>query len=299
MKDATLCFALQGNPPPADARQSAGRKVLLGLKKAGFGQGKFDGFGGKIEAGETALAAAIRELEEECGLKAEPEQTQYVAHLVFVFPSRPEWSQIVHAFVATQWTGTPVETVEMIPTWFDRQDIPYAQMWDDSAYWLPRVLAGGRVRGRFVFQADNATVGRVVLEPLDEVRAAQLAVRTESAPADWSWGRHWADELEAVALALRRRFPQGNDPFQMMACLLEECGELAQQVNHFEGSGIKREKYGQPDRAKLAQEVKGVLLCALRVAQHYGIEDELRASIAGSYARLTAEGYVQEGEHEA
>jgi 8-oxo-dGTP diphosphatase len=182
MQDATLCFVLQGDPF---------HRILLGLKKVRFGQGKFDGFGGKIEAGETPLAAAIRELEEESGLRALPEHVQYVAHLVFVFPAKPEWSQIVHAFVATQWTGTPVESVEMIPTWFDVQDIPYARMWDDSTYWLPRILAGGRLQGRFVFRPDNATVGHVVLEPLDELAAAQLAARTESEPADWEWGRDW------------------------------------------------------------------------------------------------------------
>lgn len=287
MKDATLCFVVGGNPPS---------KILLGLKKVGFGQGKYDGFGGKIEAGETPLGAAVRELEEESGLRVMPEQVQYVAHLVFVFPAKPEWSQIVHAFVATQWTGTPAESVEMVPTWFGLDDIPYARMWDDSAYWLPRVLAGGRLRARFVFEPDNATVGHVVLEPLDEHVASQLAARTKGDPVDWAWGRHWADELMAVILGLQRRFPQGNEPYQIMTRLLEESRELAQQINHLEGSGVKREKWGQPDRAKLAKEVQDVLRCALQVAHHYGIEGELRASIANSYGRLIAEGYIQEGE---
>ena len=287
MKDATLCFVVQGDPI---------RKVLLGLKKAGFGQDKFDGFGGKIELGETPLVAAVRELEEESGLRAVPERMRYVAHLTFVFPNKPDWSQIVHAFVASQWQGEPVETLEMIPTWFDLQDIPYARMWDDSAYWVARILAGGRLRGRIVFRPDNSTVGHAVLEPLDEPTAARLAGRTESDPADWSWGRDRAAELEAVVLGLRRRFPQGDDPFQIMTCLLEEGGELAQQVNHFQGTGVKREKYGPPDRVRLANEVKGVLINALRLARHYGIEPELQAEIAGSYARLVAEGYLQEGE---
>jgi len=289
MNDATLCFVVQGNPI---------QRVLLGFKKGGFGAGKYDGFGGKIEAGETPRVAAMRELEEESGLSASPDGMRYVAHLVFLFPNKPEWSQIVHAFVATQWTGTPAESDEMVPTWFDLQDIPYAQMWDDSAYWVPRILTGGRLRARVVFRPENATVGHVVIEPLDELSAAQIAARTASDPADWSWGRHWTDELTAVALGLQRRFPQGNDPFQIMTCLLEEGGELAQQVNHFEGSGIKREKCGQPDRAKLANEVKGVLINALRVAQHYKVEGELRASIAGTYERLIAEGHVQQGEGE-
>jgi 8-oxo-dGTP diphosphatase / 2-hydroxy-dATP diphosphatase len=34
--------------------------VLLGLKKKGFGKGKWNGFGGKVEKNETILEAAIR-----------------------------------------------------------------------------------------------------------------------------------------------------------------------------------------------------------------------------------------------
>jgi 8-oxo-dGTP pyrophosphatase MutT (NUDIX family) len=40
-------------------------RLLLGMKKRGFGAGKWNGFGGKIEVGETPRAAAIREMKEE------------------------------------------------------------------------------------------------------------------------------------------------------------------------------------------------------------------------------------------
>lgn len=35
-------------------------RVLLGLKKKGFGAGKWNGFGGKVEQGETILEGAKR-----------------------------------------------------------------------------------------------------------------------------------------------------------------------------------------------------------------------------------------------
>lgn len=100
------------------------------------------------------------------------------------------------------------------------------------------------------------------------------------------------EKLLAINRGLNRKFPKGNDPFQIMTRLLEECGELAQQVNHFEDSGVKREKHGQPDRAKLAKEVQGVLCCALQITQYYGIERELEAAIEDSYQRLKADGFV-------
>ena len=43
-------------------------RVLLGMKKRGFGAGKWNGFGGKLEPGETVVEAAAREVQEECGL---------------------------------------------------------------------------------------------------------------------------------------------------------------------------------------------------------------------------------------
>ena len=45
-------------------------QILLGLKKRGFGMGKLNGFGGKVEAGESVKEAAIRELFEESSLEA-------------------------------------------------------------------------------------------------------------------------------------------------------------------------------------------------------------------------------------
>jgi NTP pyrophosphatase (non-canonical NTP hydrolase) len=103
-------------------------------------------------------------------------------------------------------------------------------------------------------------------------------------------------KLYAVSRGLNRRFADGRDPFQIMTRLLEEGGELAQMVNHFEGTGIKRQKYGEPDKTKLAGEIKNVLTCALQVAVHYGVEAELEETIEWSYQRLKSEGWLEDGE---
>ena len=39
-------------------------------------------------------------------------------------------------------------------------------MWDDARYWLPRVLAGERVRATFSYADDCETVARVSVGPL-------------------------------------------------------------------------------------------------------------------------------------
>lgn len=91
---------------------------------------------------------------------------------------------------------------------------------------------------------------------------------------------------------LNKRFPKGNEPFQIIARLAEECGELAAEVNHFEGAGVKAEKWGEPDRGKLAKEIMDVVRCALQVAMYYEIEDELDATINTHRQRMVEKGLI-------
>lgn len=93
---------------------------------------------------------------------------------------------------------------------------------------------------------------------------------------------------------LNAKFPAGDEPFQIVSRLCEEAGELAQAVNHVEGTGIKAEKYGCPVRAQLAEEVHHVLRAALAVAVHYRLVDDVKRSIDHSTARLGADGYFRE-----
>jgi len=152
MKDRTLCFLMRGDPPA---------EVLLGFKKTGFGAGKYTGVGGKVEAGETIARAAVRELEEETGVRVTEQDIQYVGRLTFLFPAKPAWSQEVHVFRAAAWEGEAVEISEIKPVWFGVNQLPYEQMWQDAPHWLPGILAGERIRMRFVFEDDNETVREV------------------------------------------------------------------------------------------------------------------------------------------
>ncbi len=90
---------------------------------------------------------------------------------------------------------------------------------------------------------------------------------------------------------LNAKFPGGDAPFQIVSRLCEEAGELAQAVNHVEGTGIKTEKYGPPDRTQLAEEVHHVLRAALSA---YGVVEEVKRSIDRSSARLRADGYLHD-----
>lgn len=126
------------------------RRVLLAMKKRGFGQGRWNGPGGKIEPGESIEQAMVRECQEE--ISVTPLLYQKMAIHDFVFPEGQPDMQ-VHAFVCSKWRGEPAESEEMAPRWFDIDKIPYDQMWQDDKYWLPAVLAGRQLHTRFDFDA--------------------------------------------------------------------------------------------------------------------------------------------------
>lgn len=130
------------------------KRILLGLKKRGFGEGIPNGFGGKVEPGETVLEAAARELQEEAGITA---TLVHAGTLLFVVGSAPAFD--VHIFSATSYEGTPTETDEMKPEWFSLDAIPYDKMWTDDIHWMPLLLAGKPFVGRADFDPPDASKG--------------------------------------------------------------------------------------------------------------------------------------------
>jgi 8-oxo-dGTP diphosphatase len=138
-----------------------GPEVLLGLKKTGFGAGKWVGLGGHIEPGEKPAAAAVREVAEEAALLVPADSLQHLASIEFRFPTRPSWDQTADVFVTSVFQGEATESDEVAPRWFAEDALPLPLMWDDAQYWLPRVLAGERVDVVITFAADCATVARI------------------------------------------------------------------------------------------------------------------------------------------
>lgn len=89
-------------------------------------------------------------------------------------------------------------------------------------------------------------------------------------------------KLYEVAAKHTARFPNGNEPYQIVTRILEECGEVASEVNHFERSGIKSQKHGEPSKQKLADEIKQAMSCLAQLIQYYRIEEEFECSMDDS-----------------
>ncbi len=100
------------------------------------------------------------------------------------------------------------------------------------------------------------------------------------------------DKLYQLAKGYTNRFPNGNDPYQITARILEECGEVASEVNHFEKSGIKAQKHGEPSKQHMADEIKQAINVLIQLVVYYNVEDELEFSIERSLNKMKNEGLL-------
>lgn len=132
-------------------------EICLSMKKRGFGEGKWNGAGGKVELNESIEEGAIRETKEEIGV--EVLKLDKVARIKFDFINNPDWNLTAHAFFSDEWEGAVLESDEMKPVWFKVDDIPYNDMWLADKIWLPMVLEGNMIVGEVDFE-DSDTIAR-------------------------------------------------------------------------------------------------------------------------------------------
>ena len=143
----TLCFIVQGG------------RVLLMRKKRGIGAGKINAPGGKVDPGETPLAAAVRETEEEvCVTPLGPELR---GQLWFHFQDGPTLRCLI--YLAGEFAGEPRETAEAVPQWHPVDQLPYGEMWEDDRWWLPLLLAGKRFEGTVRVTGETVTGHEVAI----------------------------------------------------------------------------------------------------------------------------------------
>jgi len=136
-------------------------RILLGMKKRGFGAGRWNGFGGKVVATETIENGVKRELQEEAGI--EVKNIDKVGIIDFEFKDNPEILQ-VHIFKSDNFLGEPTESDEMKPQWFNIDEIPFKEMWPDDIYWIPLFLAGKKFKGKFLFEGSDIIIEKELIE---------------------------------------------------------------------------------------------------------------------------------------
>lgn len=153
MLNTTLIFLVK-------RKQNNISEICLGMKKRGFGKNRWNGVGGKVKESESIESAALREAKEE--FNVEIKKIQKVAELNFRFLTNPDFDNIVHVYLTEEWTGEPSDSEEMSPKWFKTEEIPYSNMWPDDIYWLPQVLRGNKLEGKFTLGENDNLIDNYV-----------------------------------------------------------------------------------------------------------------------------------------
>jgi 8-oxo-dGTP diphosphatase len=136
---AVLCFLLRDG------------EVLLIRKKKGFGAGKINGVGGRVEPGERPEEAAVREVFEEVGVRVRSLEPAGTLEF-YSADSEPDW--LIHVFLSRDFEGEPRESEEASPRWYRLGELPFEEMWEDDRVWLRYALSGKRVEGRFWYDRE-------------------------------------------------------------------------------------------------------------------------------------------------
>jgi 8-oxo-dGTP diphosphatase len=144
---AVLCFLRRKN------------QVLLINKKRGLGAGLVNAPGGRIEPGESPAEAAARETEEETGIK--PYNLDLMGDLSFQFTDG--YSLFAKIYIAWKYTGHLRETNEADPFWCSLKEIPFDNMWEDDKFWLPHLLSGRFISGKFIFDRDTMETMQIIV----------------------------------------------------------------------------------------------------------------------------------------
>lgn len=112
-------------------------------------QGKWNGLGGKLEAGETPEECAIREIQEESGLR--PISLKLKGFLTFPnFANDEDWYAFV--FVVDRFEGDLIESPEGNLQWIPDEQLLDLNLWEGDRIFLPWLDQPGFFSARFVYQ---------------------------------------------------------------------------------------------------------------------------------------------------
>ncbi len=145
LRKVTLCYLIDREKD----------KVLIAMKKRGFGAGKWNGVGGKLQDGESVEEALIRETKEEIGVNLKSFRKAGIIRFYFYGEGKQELNQEVNVFIADSWSGEPQESEEMQPKWTKISAIPFEEMWSDDRYWLKEALQGRYIDASFLFDEQS------------------------------------------------------------------------------------------------------------------------------------------------
>lgn len=139
---ATLCYV---------KRDGKTLMVHRNKKANDIHEGKWNGLGGKFEAGETPEMCVRREVEEEAGLVIQNPRL----HGLLMFPKFKGNDWYVFVFTATEFSG---ELSESSPegrlAWIEDERLTGLNLWASDHIFLPWIEAGKFFSAKFEYEGD-------------------------------------------------------------------------------------------------------------------------------------------------
>jgi 8-oxo-dGTP diphosphatase len=127
MKLATLCYVI-------DKKTNSTLMLHRVKKENDYHEGKWNGLGGKFELGESPEECAIREIEEECGLKVK--SVTMKGFITFpLFDGKDDW--YVFLFTSDEYEGKLIDSPEGNLAWVENDKLTDLNLWDGDRLFLP------------------------------------------------------------------------------------------------------------------------------------------------------------------
>lgn len=139
---ATLCYVEQ------DGRTLM---VFRDKKANDIHEGKWNGLGGKFEAGETPEECVRREVREEAGLVIRNPRL----HGLLMFPKFKGNDWYVFVFTATEFSGELIESPEGRLEWIDDDRFAGLNLWESDRIFLPWIQEGRFFSAKFEYEGDE------------------------------------------------------------------------------------------------------------------------------------------------
>ncbi len=113
-------------------------------------EGKWNGLGGKFEAGETPEECIRREVREEAGLFIQNPRL----HGLLMFPKFKGEDWYVFVFTATEFEGELIESPEGKLEWVDDEKLTSLNLWESDHIFLPWLEQGKLFSAKFEYEGD-------------------------------------------------------------------------------------------------------------------------------------------------
>ena len=142
---ATLCYV-----------KRAGHTLMVyrNKKPNDIHEGKWNGLGGKFEAGETPEDCVIREIHEESGLSIR--NPKLCGLLMFPNFKGSDW--YVFVFTATEFNGELIDdSPEGKLEWIPDEKMSSLNLWESDHIFMPWIKNGDFFSAKFGYQGDKMT----------------------------------------------------------------------------------------------------------------------------------------------